>query len=159
MNWIDFYMGLAFAVARKSPDIESKHGCFLVDPKNRPLGFGFNGFPREADSIGLPVTRPDKYMWMYHSERNAIANCEHRPEGATCYITGECCNDCLYALWQSGVKKVIYADRDSAMLNQEIRDWTTEFLRRTGMEYIKVRPKLSWLQELSNNVEDLGFTT
>lgn len=158
MNWDDFYMGLAFAVARKSPDLESKHGCFLVDKHHRPLGFGFNGFPRSANDEGLPRTRPEKYMWMYHSERNAIANCEHRPEGATCYITGESCNDCLYALWQHGVKRVIYADRGSAMLNKEIRDWTNDFLCRTGMEYRKVKPKLSWLKELNEEIKNLGFT-
>ena len=29
LNWVDFYMGLAVANSQKSPDAQTKHGCFI----------------------------------------------------------------------------------------------------------------------------------
>lgn len=154
ISWDNFYIGLAYVVSRKSPDEESKHGCMLVWPDNRPLSMGLNGFMRGADTDGLPTTRPDKYKWMYHAERNAIANAELRPAGATAYVTGECCEECLYSLWQHGVKKVIYAKTNRSYCDSE---WLKEFVKRTKIKLKAVKPDLNWLDRLVVELRVLGF--
>ena len=158
ISWDDFYLGLAFTVSRKSPDEQTKHGCMIVRQDHRPISFGFNGFPRNANDEGLPTTRPDKYDWMYHGEKNALANAEVRPEGATAYITGQSCKDCIYSLWQHGVKKVVMADREQSFMAEESqREWFEEFVERTGMKTIKVKPNLNWLKSMVFELQTLGF--
>jgi len=157
MSWIQFHMGLAFAYSRKSPDQETKHGCIIVDQNNIPRGFGFNGLPRGAIDSHLPTTRPDKYPWMFHSEENALAHCEHRPKDCTAFVTGQCCNHCIYAMWQHGVRRVYMAKRTSHMLSPEDQKWFDEFISETGMEVIVIAPDLSWLTELGEMVAQRDF--
>ena len=61
------------------------------------------------DDTKLPTSRPEKYDWMIHAERNALSNCVVRPDRGIAYVTGQCCNDCIMALWQEGVGKVVMA--------------------------------------------------
>jgi dCMP deaminase len=158
MNWIDFYMGLAFAISRKSPDPRTKHGCVITDIDNRPLGFGYNGFPRGADDQRLPRTPPEKYKWMFHAEENAVANCQHRPKDSIAYVTGPPCQHCLYTLWQHGVRRVWYGPLVHKSYTQADIDYTQRFIAETGLEFhhatnVKThtqvhRLDLSWLAEL-----------
>ena len=53
---------------------------------------------------------------MIHAEKNALSNCIVRPDGATAYVTGQCCNDCIMSLWQEGVTRVIMADNHGTKL-------------------------------------------
>ena len=148
-DWIQFYLGLAFVAAQKSPDLQTQHGCFITDKKNRPLGFGFNGFPRGIDDSDLPRTRPDKYPWMYHAERNAIAHCAHRPENGTAYITGQSCNDCIYELWQHGIDTVYMADRHGThKRSKEDEEWFKMFIQKTGIKIFYINPQLNWLKNI-----------
>lgn len=158
LSWTDFYMGLAFAVSAKSPDSETKHGCYITDRDNRPLGFGYNGHPRKADCNGLPVTRPEKYPWMFHSEANAVANCEHRPINGIAYVTGQCCNNCIYTLHQHGIKKVVMADsRGSKLIGEKELEWFKDFVKRTEIEVQIVKPKLYWLSDICDILDNLGY--
>lgn len=159
MNWDQFYLGIAFAVSQKSPDPDTKHGCVLVRDK-RPLSFGFNGFPRGVDDSDLPLTRPDKYFWMFHSERAALANTDVRPEGATAYVTGQCCNECLYSLWQHGIKRIVCVNRKAKMITPEMEEWSRKFLVKTKMEYTVVEPdnQLIWITNLSDYLICSGFS-
>lgn len=149
ISWVDYYLGLAFMIAEKSTDPNTHHGCIIVKD-NRPLGFGYNGLPRKAKDddylIKEKSSRPVKYLWYYHSEENALANCVIRPDGATAYVTGQCCNHCLYSLWQNGIIEVYMVDGHGTQLfSQECLDWEKEFIEQTGIIVHKVKPNLSWL--------------
>lgn len=159
ISWVDYYLGLAFIVAQKSPDTSTKHGCIITNSLNQPLGFGFNGFPRKAkDDEYLKENynvRPIKYQWFYHSEENAIANCIIKPSKAIAYVTGQCCNHCLYSLWQNGIETVYMADRHgSYIIKQEDLDWQNEFAEQTGIKIYKVKPNLKFILDLPVEIFD-----
>lgn len=152
-DWINYFLGLAFVAAQKSHDVHTQHGCIITDSTNRILGLGYNGFPRGLDDYSLPKTRPEKYDWMIHAERNALSNCTIRPDHGTAYVTGQCCNDCIMALWQEGIKKVVMADNHGTILfddkQQKIFD---TFVSMSGIKIIKVKPDLSWLKRCIQDV-------
>lgn len=158
VGWLQFYIGLAFAIAKKSPDGQTQHGCIITDQDHRPLGFGFNGFPRKILDYDLPTLRPDKYPWMYHSEPNAIANCLHRPENGIAYVTGQCCNSCIYTLYQNGVNTVFMAKRPGFnYTSPEDKEWFNEFIFKTSMNIYYVKPDLFWLKDLGDTVTKKDF--
>ena len=119
-TWIDYFLGLAKAISKRSHDIHTQHGCVIADKQNRIVGVGYNGFPKGMNDSILPTERPDKYKWMVHSERNALANCIIRPDNAIAYVTGQCCNDCIIALHQHGIEEVYMIDDHGTHLFNEI---------------------------------------
>jgi dCMP deaminase len=149
-NWTDYFLGLAKVVSQRSHDIQTQHGCVITDEHNRILGIGYNGFPRNLDDSALPNTRPDKYPWMIHAERNALSNCTIRPENGIAYVTGQCCNDCVMALWQEGVRKVIMMNTHGTHLfdNNQQKIFDT-FIELSGMKIEYITPDLLWIKDLS----------
>ena len=152
-SWTDYFLGLAFIVSQKSHDIHTQHGCIITDNSNRILSLGYNGFPRGLDDNILPKDRPDKYPWMIHAERNALSNCTIRPEGGTAYVTGQCCNDCIMALWQEGIKTVVMTDNHGTILFDETQqNIFDKFITMSGMKIKKVKPDLDWLKRCISDV-------
>jgi len=152
-EWTDYFLGLALVASQKSHDVHTQHGCIITDSSHRILGLGYNGFPRGLDDNILPRNRPDKYDWMIHAERNALSNCAIRPENGIAYVTGQCCNDCIMALWQEGIKKVVMADNHGTMLfDQKQQNIFDTFVKMSGIEIIKIKPDLSWLTRCISNV-------
>ncbi len=140
-TWIEYYMNIAKVVSTRSHDAETQHGCVIVNKFNQPLGFGYNGFPRNLKNDSqLPNTRPDKYPWMIHSEVNAVNNCIIKPKNAIAYVTGEPCNNCLMHLWQNNIVKVFYLDTHGTFLwGDEEKEIRKIFVEQSGIELIKVR--------------------
>lgn len=152
-NWVDYYIGLAHTISQKSHDIETQHGCVITDRKHRVLGLGYNGFPRAIDDNVLPNTRPDKYPWMIHAERNALSNCIIRPDNAIAYVTGQCCNDCIMALWQEGISTVYMHKRHgSHLLDNDAMSRFNKFIELTNMEIHYVTPNLEWVMGVYNRI-------
>jgi dCMP deaminase len=148
-DWSDYYLGLAKVVSQRSHDKHTQHGCVITDQNNRPLGLGYNGFPHGLDDKNLPLDRPDKYPWMIHAERNALSNCVVRPDNGIAYITGQSCNDCIMALWQEGIKKVIMIDdHGTKLFDKEAQKIFDTFIKMSGMVVYKTTPNLSWLKDL-----------
>lgn len=147
--WNDYFLGLAKVISQRSHDSQTQHGCVITDKNNRILGVGYNGYPRGLNDTVLPKTRPDKYPWMIHAERNALSNCIVRPDNAIAYVTGQSCNDCIMALWQEGVSKVIMADEHGTKLfDEEAKQRFDTFVQMSGIEIIYTKPDLTWLRHL-----------
>lgn len=148
-NWTDYFLGLAKVVSQRSHDQQTQHGCVITDSNHRILGLGYNGFPRDVDDSFLPKTRPHKYPWMIHAERNALSNCTIRPENGIAYVTGQCCNDCIMSLWQEGIKKVVMCNSHGTHLfDDESKKIFDTFVSMTNIEIIYIEPNLSWLKNL-----------
>lgn len=147
-SWTNYFLGIAKVVSQRSHDLHTQHGCVITDQQNRILGVGYNGFPKGMDDSVLPKTRPEKYDWMIHAERNALSNCVIRPDNGIAYVTGQCCNDCIMALWQEGIVKVVMADNHGTKLfderQQKIFD---QFVLGTGIEIEKINQDYSWIQK------------
>lgn len=148
-SWTDYFLGLAKVVSQRSHDEQTQHGCVITDSHNRILGVGYNGFPRGLDDSKLPKTRPDKYPWMIHAERNALSNCIVRPDNGIAYVTGQSCNDCIMALWQEGVSTVVMTkDHGTHLFDQKAKDRFDTFVSMSGINVLYIDPDLSWLKQL-----------
>jgi dCMP deaminase len=108
-SWCEYFISMAFLASTRSSDAQTKHGCVITDSKNRILGVGYNSFPSNMPDEILPNIRPNKYKWMVHAERNALANCSLRPEDGIAYVTGKPCIECLKAMYQEGINKIVCA--------------------------------------------------
>lgn len=131
-DWDYFFMHQATQIRLRSSDAQTAVGAIIVDKHNIPLGFGYNGFMADIDDEWLPNTRPDKYPWTLHAEKNAILNCEHRPRGAKIYVTCHPCIECYQMIVQAGITEVIYDANNvtkfispEMMVQLEIAKWLT----------------------------------
>lgn len=148
-SWDNYFLGLAKVISQRSHDSQTQHGCVITDIYHRILGVGYNGFPRGLNDSLLPNTRPEKYPWMIHAERNALSNCVVRPDNAIAYVTGQCCNDCIMALWQEGVSSVVMAkDHGTHLFDKDAEKRFDTFINMSGMKILYVEPDLSWLKDL-----------
>lgn len=148
-SWIDYFLGLAKVVSQRSHDIHTKHGCIITDKNHRILGVGYNGFPKGMDDGLLPVTRPEKYNWMIHAERNALSNCVIRPDDGIAYVTGQCCNDCIMALYQEGVNEVyMIKSHGTILFDSAAQKRFDTFIEMSQMKIHYIEPNFSWLTKL-----------
>ena len=148
-TWTDYFLGIAKIVSQRSHDIHTKHGCVITDRQNRILGVGYNGFPKGMDHDTLPTSRPEKYHWMIHAERNALSNCVIRPDNGIAYVTGQSCNDCIMSLWQEGVTKVVLANSHGTKLfDEDAQKRFDLFVSETKIEIVRCTPNCSWIQNL-----------
>ena len=148
-NWIDYFLGLAKVISQRSHDIHTQHGCVITDQNHRILGVGYNGFPKGMEDSKLPIHRPEKYHWMIHAERNALSNCVIRPDTGIAYVTGQSCNDCIMALWQEGIKKVVMSNSHGTKLfDKESKNRFDFFVEQTGIEVVRYTPNFDWIREI-----------
>ena len=116
---LDLYcMNLAFEIARKSRDPDTKHGCFAIGEDGEMVSAGYNGPPQGAADDEIPTTRPEKYIYFEHSERNCIylaSRTQTSLKGSTFYITGFPCSECTRGMIQAKIKKIIYGPYNSVM--------------------------------------------
>lgn len=107
-NWDKIFIQMATDISKKSIDAQTKVGSVIVNKFNHVMACGYNSFVSGIDDEVLPNIRPHKYIWMIHSEINAILSCEHRPVGCTIYVTGRPCLQCLQFIAQSGITKIVW---------------------------------------------------
>ena len=107
-DWDEFFMGLAFYVAMKSEDTSTHSGAVIVNDFNRAVSFGYNGLPTGVLNTQDKNTRPGKYLYYEHSERNAIYNAEKIEPGCRIYVNFFPCTDCARGIIQKRIKEVIY---------------------------------------------------
>ncbi len=117
INWENYFMTMAFIASQRSIDPDTKCGCIITSKDNRLLSSGYNGPIRGIDDSAVPLTRPEKYDYMLHSEINAIMaydGSHHDIQNAKCYITTYPCHECLRALLQKGISEIYYCDYKKA---------------------------------------------
>lgn len=128
-RWDNKFLLEAVFWSRSSHDQQTKCGCVLVKDKTA-LSTGYNGFVRNVDDQSLPKRRPDKYPFMIHAEANAIYNCTRLGRstlGATAYITAIPCANCLQALYQCGIKEIVFTDVSSPKMSISEHQYQTIF--------------------------------
>ncbi len=171
LNWVEFYIGLALAVSKKSKDT-TRHGCVITNKKHKILGLGYNGPPSGFPDSEMPTHRewdeelaPNKYDVTIHAERNAVNNCSRKIKKGIAYVSGIACGDCLIHLYQNGVRNVYMLDRTSNMLNarsKKVFDFIVDKSQKSTygkLEVFVVRPNLSWLKDLGEEVDSLVYNS
>lgn len=109
-DWDQYWMSEAYMNASRSTDKSTHAGTVIVRPDNSVASAGYNGPVRGMAPEAVPQTRPEKYLYMEHSERNAIyiaAKHGISLEGCTLYVNFLPCADCARAIVQSGITEVV----------------------------------------------------
>ncbi|MCF0246792.1 MAG: dCMP deaminase family protein [Ileibacterium sp.] len=106
-------MAMAHLAAFRSKDPNTQVGAVIVNPDNRVVGMGYNGFPRGCSDLAYSWKREGdeletKYPYVVHAELNAILNSIKDLKGCTLYVSLFPCNECAKAIIQAGITKVIY---------------------------------------------------
>ena len=145
-NWPRRFLRLANHLAVEwSKDNSTKVGCVLVNPRtNAVIATGVNGFARgvEEHPTSPRWTRPTKYLWCEHAERNAIYNAArhgHPTDGCVAYLnwnpTTSICCACARAFIQCGIVAV-YGPQNSVQQPAGFVDdsgWRTECTTAAAM--------------------------
>lgn len=119
VSWDDFFMEIALTASKRTACIFHKVASVFVDSNHKIVSIGYNG-PSTGDRHcievgcakvhGDPVTGEFKRCRGAHSEVNGIINSGDttRLKGSTLYITTFPCYDCMKALNNVGVKRIVY---------------------------------------------------
>ncbi len=111
MNWDEYFLQIAEAVALKSKDPSSKMGCVIVDQNKRVVSLGYNGMVQGSDESKMTLKeRPMKYHFAIHSEMNAIIFAHQDLTGCTLYNRVATCDNCLKYCLQAGIKRFVYRE-------------------------------------------------
>lgn len=159
-SWDQTFLLEAWRASQRSLDAQTKCGCVLVRD-NTVFSSGYNSFIRDVDDRILPNLRDDKYDWMLHSEANAIFNAArqgHSTLGAVAYVTGEPCINCFQALYQCGIKKIVYTKNlthgfdanEEVETKREILYWLTK--NKIERVYIP-QTECHWLTKTIEQIE------
>ncbi|RDU24461.1 cytidine deaminase [Anaerosacchariphilus polymeriproducens] len=114
ITWDEYFMGVAKLSGMRSKDPSTQVGACIVSEDNKILSMGYNGFPRGCIDDEFPWGKEGdelntKYMYVTHSELNAILNYRGGSlEGAKIYVSLFPCNECAKAIIQSGIKTIVY---------------------------------------------------
>ncbi|MBI2043284.1 hypothetical protein HYT25_02760 [Candidatus Pacearchaeota archaeon] len=118
-EWDEYFMSMAVLISMRSIDPSQKNGCVIVDENHKVLSIGYNGFPRGSQDELIPLTRPEKYLFIEHAEKNAILNKQFDIKGSTLYNVGFPCLPCFRSIIQSGIKRVVYLDKIKSRIISE----------------------------------------
>lgn len=108
-KWDKWFLGLAQYVSTASKDPSTKVGAVVIDPLNRVVSVGYNGFPRGVtDSAERYDNRDLKQKIVVHAEINAMTFAQRSLAGCTLYTWPfGCCARCAVQVIQNGIKRVV----------------------------------------------------
>jgi dCMP deaminase len=114
LSWDEYFIAVALLSAQRSKDPNTQVGACIVNPDNKIVGVGYNGFPTGCSDDDLPWSRQGdplatKYPYVCHAELNAVLNSiPGSLKNCRIYTALFPCNECAKVIIQSGIKTVIY---------------------------------------------------
>ena len=107
-KWDARMLDLAALIATWSKDPSTGVGAVIVDPQNRVVSMGYNGFPRAVDdSQEALLDRDEKLRRTIHAEDNALLFAQRDVTGCTIYTTHPPCARCAAKIIQAGIGRVV----------------------------------------------------
>lgn len=128
------YLRMARIWAENSYCKRRQVGALVVKDK-MIISDGFNGTPSGFENECEDETNTTK-PYVLHAEANAItklARSSNNSDGSTLYVTAAPCIECAKLIIQSGIKRVVYAEK------YRLEDGPN-LLRRAGIEVIYLNP-------------------
>jgi len=105
-------MSVAYISSLRSKDPRTQVGACIVDKNHRIISTGYNGMPNNCPDSEMPWKSKEglegKYLYVVHSELNAILYAKNDLNGCILYSTLFPCNECSKAIIQSGISEVVY---------------------------------------------------
>lgn len=113
ISWETYFMGIAHLSALRSKDPNTQVGAVIVDPENKVVSIGYNGFPKGCSDDEYPWVNEGssletKYVYVVHAELNAILNSPRSVKGCTLYVSLFPCHECAKAIIQAGIQEIVY---------------------------------------------------
>jgi dCMP deaminase len=108
-KWDRRFLKLAEFIAQWSKDPSTKTGAVIVDPNNRVVSVGYNGFPKGVIDLSERLeNREVKYKLIVHCERNAILFAQRSVEGCRLYTWPfMSCSTCAGTVIQAGIVEAV----------------------------------------------------
>lgn len=153
LTWEEYFMMLALAASLKSKDPSTQVGAVVIDNKTRKLvSSGYNGFPRYIDDEKIPQVRPDKYLYVVHAELNAILHAQRELSDCSLYSTVFPCSECMKAIIQSGIKRVVYLNELNGNDWNDSRKATNKMAELAGIKIDKFESKNEIIKYLNSRI-------
>ncbi len=154
LNWEEYFMTLALVASLKSKDTSTQVGAVIVDNRTRKMvSAGYNGFPRYVNDDKIPQTRPEKYFYVVHAELNAILHAERELTNCSLYVTSFPCSECMKAIIQTGIKRVVYLHELSGSDWENSRAATTKLAALAGVDIIRFQDQSEIIDYLISKVK------
>lgn len=139
-SWDDYFMEIAYVVAKRSTCLRRKVGAVLVSGR-RILATGYNGPPqglKHCDELGgcyraklgIPSGQRQEICRAVHAEQNAIIQAAVHGvalNNVTLYSTTQPCVTCAKMLINANVRRIVYA-------GDYPDPFALEMLREAGVE-------------------------
>lgn len=104
-------LAIARRVAEDSPDRSRKVGAVIIAPNGEIISVGCNTLPDGVEHSDEFLSRPAKYDWTEHAERNAIfevaKSLGKSTEGCSMVLPWFPCAHCARAIVQAGIQRVV----------------------------------------------------
>jgi dCMP deaminase len=149
-SWVDYFFSIASMVSTRSVDAETKVGSVITNSDNEIIATGYNSFPRGIPDDKFPNTRPEKYLFVVHSEICCLSNCPSLQLADSIYITRKPCLDCFKMILASPIKNIYVMD--IAEDKKENDDAIELLLHHSKVNYYLVKPKLNFMRDISMNL-------
>ena len=144
INWIDYFLLLAFVISIRSKDAQTQHGCVITDREHHIIGTGYNSFTKGIPDSIMPNLRDEKYIHMIHSEKNALLNCKYSPQnvpgGAIAYVTGKPCLSCLQHMINGNITTIYAANRQGSVLEGSEQKDFDFLIQASNIQYEIIQP-------------------
>jgi dCMP deaminase len=113
-DWDTTFIGIAILISYRSKDPSTQHGAVIVNPDNRIISVGYNGFPTACSDDDFSWEATEKQDFVIHAEQNAIYNAPGKNlSGCRLYLFSEKgyypCTECAKGIIQTGIKEVVIA--------------------------------------------------
>ena len=145
-SWEEYFMEIAYLVAKRSTCLRRQVGAVVVKNKNI-LATGYNGAPRGIthcevagcirEKLNVPSGERHELCRGLHAEQNAIIQAAYHGTsiaGADLYCTNRPCIICSKMIINAGIEKIYYQDGYSDPLAEEM-------VSESGLVLIKMEPK------------------
>jgi len=152
-SWEEYFMTMALVASLKSKDPSTQVGAVIIDNKTRKLvSSGYNGFPRYIDDDQIPQTRPEKYLYVVHAELNAILHARRELSDCSLYVTVFPCSECMKAVVQSDIKRIVYLNDLNGSDWNESKKATMKMVELAGIEIVKFESDNEIIKYLNSQI-------
>ena len=155
INWDDYFMSVAYISSLRSKDPRTQVGACIVDTNHRIISTGYNGMPNKCNDSEMPWESKEglegKYLYVVHSELNAILHAKVDLINCILYTTLFPCNECAKTIVQSGISEVVYLSDKYKDMEQTIA--SRFILNMAGVKYRQLVSDIKIEIKLHDNLE------
>lgn len=134
----EFYTNELIRVAQYSDDESKQVAAIIVNNNDQIISEGSNTLPTGLCKTDERCSKPLKYLWLNHAERNAIYKAAREgisTNGCKIYVNYFPCVDCSRAIIQAGIVE-LFAPKPDFEHQQWGESWRTalEMLTECGVK-------------------------